>query len=128
MDEQIYKENILDRYKNPRHKKMPEKFDVHEGGVNASCGDSFITYLSFDEEGRIKEANFDGEGCAVSQAAADMLMEKLLGKKIDEVEGITEKDIYDMLGITIGPSREKCALLPLNTLRRFIGEMPLGPI
>jgi len=128
MDEQIYKENILDRYKNPRHKGMPEKFDVHEGGVNATCGDSLIVFLSFDEDGKITEAHFDGEGCAVSQASSDMMMDKLIGKKMDEIANFTEKDIYKMLGIQIGPSREKCALLPLNTLRRWLGEPPLGSI
>jgi len=128
MDEQIYKENILDRYKNPRHKKVPDTFDIKEGSVNASCGDSLLVFLSFDEEGKIKEANFDGIGCAVSQASSDMLLDKLIGMKMDEIGNLTEKDIYDMLGIEIGPSREKCALLPLNTLRRWIGEQPLGNI
>ncbi len=128
MDEQLYKENILDRYKNPRHKKVPDSFDIREGAVNASCGDSLMVFLSFDENGKIKSAYFDGIGCAVSQASADMLMEKLIGKKMDEIGAITEKEIYEMLGIVIGPSREKCALLPLNTLRKWIGEPMLGSI
>lgn len=128
MDEQIYKENILDRYKHPRHKKVPDSFDIHEGGVNATCGDSLIVYLSFDESGKIKSADFDGEGCAVSQASADMLMEKIIGMGMENVGTLTEDDVYKTLGIAIGPSREKCALLPLNTLRRWVGEPPLGSI
>lgn len=128
MDEQIYKENILDRYKHPRNKKVPEVFDIREGGVNATCGDSLIVFLSFDENGKIKSANFDGEGCAVSQASSDMLMEKIVGMSMENIGRLTEDEVYAMLGITIGPSREKCALLPLNTLRRWIGEPPLGTI
>jgi nitrogen fixation NifU-like protein len=128
MDEELYKENIIDRYKHPRHKKAPDSYDMREGGVNASCGDSLMVFLKFDDDGKITEAGFDGEGCAISQAAADMLMEKIIGTRMEDFSAISEKDIYGLLGITIGPSREKCALLAANTLRRWVGENPLGEI
>jgi len=128
MDEELYKENILDRYKHPRNKNAPEKYDIHEGGANATCGDALIVFLSFDENAKITEAHWDGEGCAVSQAAADMLMEKLIGKTMEQVGKIEEEEIREMLGITIGPSREKCAFLSMNTLRRWLGEPQFGPI
>ncbi len=128
MDEELYKQNILDRYKNPRHKKVPESFDMREGGVNASCGDSLMVFLKFDDNGKILEANFDGEGCAVSMASTDMLMDKIIGTRMEDFANIYELDISTMLGIDIGPSREKCAYLGANTLRRWVGENPLGTI
>jgi nitrogen fixation NifU-like protein len=128
MDEELYKQNILDRNKNPRYKKVPDSYDMREGGVNASCGDSLIVFLKFNDDGAITEANFDGEGCAISQASADMLMEKIIGTEMSDFASISEKDVYDMLGINIGPSREKCALLAANTLRRWVGENPLGEV
>jgi nitrogen fixation NifU-like protein len=128
MDEELYKQNILDRYKNPRRKKMPDSYDMREGGVNASCGDSLLVFLKFDDDGKITEANFDGEGCAISLAAADMLMEKIIGMRMEDFSSISEKDVYNLLGINIGSSREKCALLAANTLRRWVGENPLGSI
>ncbi len=126
MDEELYKQNILDRYHHPRNKGAPESYDVREGGVNASCGDSLIIFLKFGDDGKILEAKFDGEGCAISQAAADMLMEKITGMKMDDFASISEKDIALLLGIEIGQSREKCAYLAANTLRRWVGENPLG--
>lgn len=128
MDEELYKQNILDRYKNPRYKKVPDSYDMREGGVNASCGDSLIVFLKFDDDGKIIQVNFDGEGCAISQAATDMLMEKIIGTRMEDFASISEKDTYEMLGINIGPSREKCAFLAANTLRRWVGENPLGEI
>lgn len=128
MEEELYKQNILDRYKHPKYKKVPDSYDMREGGVNASCGDSLLVFLKFDEDGKISEAGFDGEGCAISQAAADMLMEKIIGTRMEDFASISQKDVYEMLGIDIGPSREKCALFAVNTLRRWVGENPLGEI
>ena len=84
-------------------------------------------FLSFDENGNIKEANWDGSGCAISQASADMLMDKIIGKSMESVGTITEQEIQEMMGIHIGPSREKCAYLTINTLRRLLGEPGFGP-
>jgi nitrogen fixation NifU-like protein len=128
MDEELYKQNILDRYHHPRYKKVPDLYDMREGGVNASCGDSLLVFLKFGDDGKISEANFDGEGCAISQSATDMLMEKIIGTRMEDFASISEKDIYGLLGVDIGPSREKCALLAANTLRRWVGENPLGKI
>lgn len=128
MEEELYKQNILDRYHRPRYKKVPDSYDMREGGVNASCGDSLIVFLKFDDDGKISEANFDGEGCAISLSAADMLMEKIIGTRMEDFSAISQEDISALLGINIGPSREKCALLAANTLRRWVGENPLGSI
>jgi nitrogen fixation NifU-like protein len=126
MDEELYKQNILDRYKNPRHKKVPESYDMREGGINASCGDSLLVFLKFSDDGKISEADFDGEGCAISQVATDMLLEKIIGTRMEDFAKISEEDVYQLLGIAAGTPREKCALLAVNTLRRWVGENPLG--
>ena len=120
MDDEIYTQNILERYRHPKNKRVMADFDAREAGVNPSCGDSLMLYLKFGkEEGRdvVEDASFDGEGCAISQAAADMLAGKLHGMPTEELGKISEKDIYDMLGIQIRLSREKCALLALNALQ-----------
>jgi nitrogen fixation NifU-like protein len=70
-----------------------------------------------DENGRVTEANFDGQGCAISQASADLLVESIQGKHLDEVKQIDKEDVLDMLGIELGPVRLKCALLSLKVLK-----------
>lgn len=121
MDDEIYTENILERYRRPRNKRVMADFDVREAGVNPSCGDSLILYLKFDKEDKIANASFDGEGCAISQAAADMLMGKIQNMEKKNLREINEKDMFDCLGIPVGPSREKCALLAFNALKKIYG-------
>jgi nitrogen fixation NifU-like protein len=73
--------------------------------------------LRIDENNRITEAGFSGHGCAISQASADILLESVIGKSIDEVKKLTKKDLLDLLGIELGPVRLKCALLSLKILK-----------
>ncbi len=119
MDDELYRQNILDRYRHPRNKRIIPDASVRQGGANPSCGDSLIVYLSFDEEGKVEDSSFDGEGCAISQSAADMLMGAIRGKTKEELVTLTEKDMYGLLGFEVGASREKCALLALNTIRNI---------
>ncbi len=81
------------------------------------CGDHIRVDLRVDENGRVTEASFDGHGCAISQASADLLMESIQGKQIDEIKLIAKEDVLDMLGIELGPVRLKCALLSLKVLK-----------
>lgn len=122
MDDEIYTQNILERYRHPKNKRAMADFDVREAGVNPSCGDSLILSIKFDEEKEIiEDASWDGEGCAISQTAADMLVGKLHGMERKNLEEIQEQEIYDMLGIQIGPAREKCALLAFHALKKIYG-------
>jgi len=116
MDEEIYKENILDHNRNPHNKKALEDFDLKGEGKNVSCGDSIVLFIKFDEDGKIKDVGFEGDGCAISQAATSMLTDKIKGKTQDEIKLLSPGDIYDMLGIKISPGRTKCALLPYEAL------------
>ncbi|MCI0542489.1 iron-sulfur cluster assembly scaffold protein [bacterium] len=122
MDDEIYTQNILERYRHPKNKRAMADFDVREAGVNPSCGDSLMLYLKFGDDGSasiVEDASFDGEGCAISQAAADMLMGKIHGMAKQDLQKISEQDVYDMLGIPVGPGREKCALLALHALKNM---------
>jgi len=116
----LYRDMIVDRYKNPRMKKALDSYEYRYEDHNPLCGDQMIVYLHTDESGKIVEAGFEGEGCAISQASADLLLESLVGKTVDDVKGITKDDILEMLGIELGPVRLKCALLSLKVTKAAI--------
>ena len=135
MDDELYKQNILDRYRHPRNKRVMADFDVREAGVHASCGDSLMLYLTFDKTGgnrkngrEIEDVSFDGEGCAISMAAADMLMGTIRGKNKEEILALGKDDMAGLLGVEVGMSREQCALLSLNTLKKAVTHpLPTSP-
>lgn len=112
----LYREAILDHYRHPRHKGHLEDPDIQYHDHNPFCGDEITLELKV-EEGRVVEAAFDGRGCAISQAAASMMTEEIIGKSLDELRHWSKDDILDLLGIEIGPVRLKCALLPLKALK-----------
>jgi nitrogen fixation NifU-like protein len=111
----LYQQNILDHYKHPHHKGVLPVCDVTQQGTNPSCGDELEFCLKFDGE-RIVDVGHEGTGCAISQAATSMLSDKIIGMTKDEAAAISDKDIYELLGIQIGNDREKCALLGMRTL------------
>lgn len=113
----MYREIIIDHYKNPRMKGSLDPHDISFEDDNPVCGDHIRIDVRLDGEGRIQEAAFEGEGCAISLAAADMLLESIVGKHLDEVKGLGKEHILEMLGIELGPVRLKCALLSLKVLK-----------
>ncbi len=113
----MYRENILDHGKNPRNRGVLDPADIDFEGHNPLCGDRLRLTMRLDEEGRIAELAWDGEGCAISQASASMLGEMILGMTLDEVKQIDKQVIFDMLGIPLSMSRVKCALLSLKVLK-----------
>lgn len=116
MDDELYKENILDHYRNPRNKEILLDFDLKGYGLNASCGDKITLFVKFGDNGKVTHASFEGDGCAISQASTSMLTEKIKGMSKEDVRLLSPGDIYDMLGIKISPGRTKCALLPYEAL------------
>ena len=117
----MYQENILDHYKNPRNFGNIKNATVHHHEKNPLCGDEIDIYLIIDEKTKkIADVKFYGHGCAISQASASMLSEKIKGKPIAEIEKLTKEDILEMLGIPISPVRLKCALLSLDTLKNSV--------
>ncbi len=113
----LYRELIIDRYKNPHFRGSLDPNDITFEDDNPLCGDHIRIDLRIDAANRVSEVAFDGHGCAISQAAADLLAESVMGKTLDEVKQINKQDVLDMLGIELGPVRLKCALLSLKVLK-----------
>ena len=118
MDEQLYREIILDHYKNPRGHGVIEGADASAEGQNPLCGDEVSIYVSFEPDGdTIEDVKFSGRGCAISQAATSMLMEMVKGRSATEVASLSKDQLLDEVGIPLTPIRLKCALLGLGVLK-----------
>ncbi len=119
----MYREIILEHYKNPAYKGSIEGSDYSFEDENPLCGDNLHIDLKTDEKGIITDAKFDGHGCAISMASADMLLETLIGKSIEDVKELSKQDILDLLGIELSPVRLKCALLSLKVAKAAAYEL-----
>jgi nitrogen fixation protein NifU and related proteins len=113
----LYREQILDHYKNPRQKGKIEPNDHCFEDENPLCGDFLHIDLKVDDKGIITDAKFEGHGCAISMASADLLLESVIGKTVEDVKKLSKKDILDLLGIELSPVRLKCALLSLKVVK-----------
>lgn len=119
----LYREVILDHYKNPGQKGHLEDSNFAFEDENPLCGDFIHIDIKTDEKGVISDAKFDGHGCAISMASADMLLESLIGKTIDDAKQLNKQDILDLLGIELSPVRLKCALLSLKVTKAAVYEL-----
>ena len=115
--EDFYRELIIERYKTPHFRGELNPNDISYEDDNPACGDHIQIDIRLDENNIVTEALFSGEGCAISQASADLLLESVIGKNIEEIKGLTKEDVLENLGIELGPVRLKCALLPLKVLK-----------
>jgi nitrogen fixation protein NifU and related proteins len=118
---EMYTENILDHYENPRnfgHLPAPEA-RAHD--ANPLCGDAFDIELKFVKD-KVSEVAFSGHGCAISTASASMLTEKIIGMSIKDIERLESKDVLEMLGIELSHVRIKCAMLPLKVIKLGVIE------
>jgi nitrogen fixation NifU-like protein len=115
--EDLYREVIIDHYKNPHFRGRLDPHDIRFEDDNPLCGDHIEITLRLDGEGRVADGRFDGRGCAISQASADLLLESVMGRPVEEVKKLTKQDVLDLLGIDLGPVRLKCALLSLKVLK-----------
>ena len=113
----LYREQIIDRYKNPRMRGVLDPHDFSYEDDNPLCGDRIRVDVRVNEQGVVTEAAYSGEGCAISQASADLLTESVVGKSLEQVKALSKADLLDMLGIQLGPVRLKCALLSLKVLK-----------
>lgn len=115
-DDQFYREYILDHYKNPRNFGHLERPDITHEEDNPLCGD--VVGMDFRvDDGVIEDIRFHGRGCAISQASASLLTERLKGQSLEDAKKINKQDVLDELGIEISPARIKCALLALKVLK-----------
>jgi len=117
----LYRENILQHYKNPRNWSPPKPelpdADLEADDLNPLCGDELKVQLKVDGEGRIEAVRFSGHGCAISQASASMASEEVVGMPVDDLLRLDRDFVLDLLGIDISATRMKCALLSLKVLK-----------
>jgi nitrogen fixation NifU-like protein len=113
----LYREIIIERYKDPLYRGKLEPNDITFEDENPLCGDHIRIDLRVNEKNIVTEALFSGHGCAISQASADLLIESIIGKPLEQVQNISKEDLLDMLGIQLGAVRLKCALLSLKVLK-----------
>ncbi len=116
-DRQEFIDFILDHYQNPRHRGALENPDVVMRGGNPGCGDIVTMYLRLDEDEHVVAASFEGEGCTISQAAASIVTEKVLGRTLDEVAALGHEIVIDDMGREVVSNRLRCATLALNTVQ-----------
>jgi nitrogen fixation protein NifU and related proteins len=119
----LYQEKLLDHYKHPRHHGSLEHptFSVEE--YNPSCGDRVIVQGIIDND-ILQQARFTGTGCVISQAATSILLDTVVGQPIDVISNLTHNDILKLIGIALGPTRIRCALLGLEALIKGIHNAP----
>ncbi|MDK1028357.1 MAG: SUF system NifU family Fe-S cluster assembly protein [Anaerolineae bacterium] len=113
----LYREQIIERYKEPHYRGHLDPNDIQFEDDNPLCGDHIEITLRVDKDDKVVEAAFDGHGCAISQSSADLLVESIHGKALDEIKSMNKDAVLDLLGIELGHVRLKCALLSLKVLK-----------
>jgi nitrogen fixation NifU-like protein len=127
--EDMYREVILDHYKNPRGYGLIEEPDALAKGQNPLCGDEVSISLKFGADGEtIEDIRFEGRGCAISQAATSMLTEIVKGKTVAQVAELPKEELLEEIGIQLTPIRLKCAILGLGVLKVALHESRGTPL
>jgi nitrogen fixation NifU-like protein len=116
----LYRDFILEHYKRPRNFGELESHDHEAHEVNPLCGDELGVQIAVGDDGRIADLRFQGHGCAISQAAASMASEQLIGMPVAEVSVLDADWMLDLLGIDVSATRRKCALLSLKVVRHAL--------
>jgi nitrogen fixation protein NifU and related proteins len=120
MSDDLYDDHILDHYESPYHRGHLDSPTIAHEDENPLCGDQVHLELLVDQNDRIKEAWFDGHGCAISQAAASILTKEIEGKTLDELREFQAKEMLDLLKVRLTASRQKCGLLSFKILKTMI--------
>jgi nitrogen fixation NifU-like protein len=127
MDRQQHIDKLLEHFDTPRHRGAIPGADVILAGGNPSCGDTITIYLNVDDQDRVEQIQFEGEGCTISQASASILLDKVQGKTLAEIEAIDYNDLIEELGRDIVMTRVRCATLSLSTLKSAIQKYYTSP-
>ncbi len=122
MDREELMQFMLDHYENPRNYGSLDEADVVQKGGNPGCGDIITLYLKLDDDKRIKDILFEGEGCILSQAATSIITELVRDKTIEEVENMTSDLITDIIGKDLAMTRPRCTTLGITTVKSAIKE------
>ena len=126
--EQLYREVILDHYKSPRNHGLLDPSDAVAEGQNPLCGDEITVTVRFGEGDVVERVGFEGQGCAISQAATSMLTELVTGKTAQEIAAMPKEELLDEIGIPLTPVRLKCALLGLGVLKVALNKAAGTPL
>jgi nitrogen fixation NifU-like protein len=126
--DQLYRELILDHYKNPRNHGLLQDPDASAEGVNPLCGDEISVSVRLDDDDVIEDVGFEGRGCAISQAATSMLSDLVKGKSASQVATMPKEELLDELGIPLTPVRLKCAILGLGVLKLALHKAKGTPL
>ena len=113
----LYRQEILEHYKRPHHWGEMERPDLEFEDSNPLCGDELRVMLRVSGDGTVEDIRFSGHGCAISQAAASMASDEVVGMKVDDLLRLERSFVLDLLGIDISATRMKCALLSLKVLK-----------
>lgn len=124
MEESIYREQIIDLYENPLNYGLLDPADFSYEEDNPLCGDVIRISVRLDDDDKVKEVLWEGQGCAISQASASLLTEEIKGMSIDEIKSFSKERLLDLLGIQLSMTRVKCALLSLKVLKAGAYGMP----
>ena len=120
-DNEIYKENILDHYKNPRNRGELKKYTIKQKQVNPLCGDEIEIYIQIEDK-KIKEISFKGKGCAISIAATSIITEYVKDKNRDQIKKVSQSELEELIHIKPSIVRLKCMMLGLNTIKGALEE------
>jgi nitrogen fixation NifU-like protein len=123
MDRQEAIEMLVDYYQNPRNRGALEDADIHQTGGNPGCSDRVEMYAKVDDDGRITDVSFEGEGCTISMAAASYVTELVQGMTLEEVENLSFETLMDDLGREVVMTRPTCATVGLGTLKNGVHEL-----
>lgn len=116
IEDQLYRQELLEVFQNPKNKGKISNPDLESKLLNPLCGDEVILQIKLKDGKLVEKAVFSGNGCAISQASASLLAEKIEGKDLDNVRKLKGNDILELIGINPTPARMKCALLSLEVL------------
>lgn len=124
MDDSMYREQIIDLYENPLNWGALDPADFTYEEDNPLCGDVIRIYVRLDDEQRVSQVSWEGQGCAISQASASLLTEEIKGMSLEQIKAFDKEDLLDLLGIQLSMTRVKCALLSLKVLKAGAYGMP----
>ena len=127
--DEMYREVILDHYKNPRGHGVIEGADAEAEGQNPLCGDEVSIFVQFGADGEtIDDVKFRGHGCAISQASTSMLMEMVTGRTATQIATMPRDELLEEIGIPLTPVRLKCAVLGLGVLKVALNKAKGTPL
>jgi nitrogen fixation NifU-like protein len=122
LDRQAAIERLLELYESPEHRGPLEGADVSLEGGNPGCGDIVTIHLKVGAGDKAEVITFEGAGCTISQAAAELVAERMEGASLEEIEELQHDVIIDELGREVVMSRPRCATLALGTLKQAVQQ------